>query len=324
MSRLDQYASVLALAGALAACGDKLTPLPQQQVLPGNATTTAVVPATVQKVITHTVQWGDTLTWISRQHWVSLENLLTSNQSMLDRKFLEICKRTSANVWKWCNAPAHSIKPWMEIVIPTTNGVTYNPSTNTLTLPSKTDSTKTNKWLDVDKKVPEPVRDILKRYIEPVLPTDKIAVVIDVSWSMSEDRDTVTDWMASWIWWLAKGQTTFYTYSEQTHWPFDNPKNVDFNAYHGWGGTENVHSAIQKAIRDWATKVIVITDEAWDDWPRVVEEPKNDVKVITLLLNQWINCRWFQVYWNKWNLRYSWTWYTSVGTCIDVKPNQNV
>lgn len=92
---------------------------------------------------------------------------------------------------------------------------------------------------------------------------NRIALVIDRTDSMSNDREQVAAYYHAAIQKYSKQLVGVWLYSDNEVQMIHPSGNIDFAT---WGSTENTHAALKAAAAEKPDAIILITDEPGDDW----------------------------------------------------------
>lgn len=186
----------------------------------------------------HVVKRGEYLIGIAEKHGVDWEAMMFGNERFLKQKYGEVCgslsrryRRRPRGKGHYCNE--RFFKPY---------GNTLQPGWK-LKIPSK--------------EAPQKIREIVGK-----IKGNKVAIVIDDSGSMLDDRERVGEfYMAALrhhkkkiagVWLYADGEVRRYRQG-----------GVEFR---NGGSMENTHGALQEAAGEKPDSIILITDEIGDDW----------------------------------------------------------
>ena len=204
-------------------------------------------PSSVTPVITTTpapaphknyvVKRGDFLRKIAQEHGVAWEAILMLNETFLQTKYEEVCNRMSPRYRNrhgglFCNDRynrpyGNTLVPGWEIKIPTTQA------------PSQ-----------------------IERAIQNIV-GNKIAVVIDDTGSVENDRILMSEWYMAAIKTSRKQIVGVWLYADGRVRHYAETGEVVFLTT---GGVENTFGALQEAAAEKPDSIVLVTDEPGDDW----------------------------------------------------------
>lgn len=193
---------------------------------------------------TYKVKKGQFLKWIAQQQNVSWEAMLLANESFLANKYKEVCDDLSGNFRRrdsnrgsrkgglyYCND--NYVRPY---------GNTLRPGW-TLNIPSESSPTSINQTVSEIKG-------------------DKIALVIDDTGSMNDDRQQVSEFYLAAIRQYGKHLSGVWLYSN------GRVRKYEAGGVHFYtsGDRENTFGALREAAKEKPDAIILVTDEPGDDW----------------------------------------------------------
>lgn len=188
----------------------------------------------------HTVARGEYVILIADRYGVPWESVLLENEAFLRDRYTETCGKLSQRYRT--RSGRHGLF---------CNDRYRRPYGNTLLAG----------WqIEIPNSAPPAEIERLVRQIKG----DEIAIVIDDTGSMSEDREQVGAWYMQAIQKYGKHIDGVYLYADHTVRKYGRDGNVEFRTS---GGFENTFSALVEAEDDAGPDaIILITDEPGDDW----------------------------------------------------------
>lgn len=194
--------------------------------------------------ITVTVQSGQYLQWIANKRGVGWESMLLANENFLRTKYDEVCDELSGRFRNrrrdggaakgglyYCNdrfnrAYGNTLRPGWKLVVPASQA----PADIATTIAS--------------------------------IQGNKVALVIDDTGSMTEDRQRVSEFYLAAIRKYNKRLTGVWLYADGGVRKYE-AGGVKFLTA---GGLENTHGALSEAAKSRPDAIILVTDEPGDDW----------------------------------------------------------
>lgn len=198
----------------------------------------------------YTVAKGDYIDRIAANLGVSASEMVLVNRAFLQAKFVETCDPLSE---RYTNNPGR-------------RGTFCNerykdPFKNTL---------RPGWQLDIPVAAPQ---GQASRQVEKAVEThtkagDRVAIVIDATGSMTEDREVAAQLYMAALRKHGRNIQAVYFYRDGDVWSINNPDPDKVRSQiTGAGETENTFEALRKASDDNPDAIILITDEIGDDWP---------------------------------------------------------
>jgi hypothetical protein len=199
---------------------------------------------------THVVKRGEFLRNIAPQYRnVGWESILLANEDFLKAKYVETCDplpvrytNNSRRRGLFCNDRykrpyGNTLRPGWQLVIPA-------------------------------GQAPREVEEVI---VDNTASGDDVAIVIDDSGSMAEDRRTVAQFYLAMLKKHGRNVEGVWLYVDGTVRKLDVPEDIEAEMTTA-GKTENTFAAISEAAQSGPDKIILITDEAGDDWPGNLEQ----------------------------------------------------